>query len=149
MRRFFIYAPLLFLPVLLYNILALTSAGVSDPQALLPITDRLNANLVKIPMMSGGRWGFTLGDLLLLVSLIMLFIEVIKSTSTRSSALINHALSMLLLLICLVEFLLMKNFATSVFFLITIMALLDVLAGFMVSVVSARRDFGVGDGIIG
>ena len=100
-------------------------------------------------MMSGGRWGFTLGDLLLLVSLIMLFIEVIKSTSTRSSALINHALSMLLLLICLVEFLLMKNFATSVFFLITVMALLDVLAGFMVSVVSARRDFGVGDGIIG
>jgi hypothetical protein len=149
MKRFFIYAPLLFLPVLIYNIIAMTSTGVSDPQALLPVVDKLNAVLVKIPMLSGGRWGFTLGDVLLLMSLVMLFVEIIKSTSTRSMALINHALSMMLLLFCLVEFLLMKNFATSVFFLITVMTLLDVLAGFMVSVVSARRDFGVGEGIIG
>jgi hypothetical protein len=37
-------------------------------------------------------------------------------------------------------------FATSVFFLIMMMSLLDVMAGFMVTIASARRDFGVVEG---
>ena len=37
-------------------------------------------------------------------------------------------------------------FATSVFFLIMLMTLLDVMAGFMVTIASARRDFAVSDG---
>ena len=148
MRRIFIYAPLLILPVLIYNILALSAGAPSDIGEISPIIGRLRADLFTIPMLSGGRWGFSVGDFLLLFALIMLFVEILKSTSTRSPALINHAFSMVLLLVCFVEFLLMKNFATSVFFLITVMTLLDVLAGFMVTVVSARRDFGVGDGIV-
>jgi len=147
--RFFIYTPLLFLPVLIYNVLAMTAGSASASQAILPIVNRLNVRLLEIPMLSGGHFGLTIGDALLLLALVMLFIEIIKATSTRSTALVNHALSMLLLLTCFVEFLLMKSFATSVFFLITIMALLDVLAGFMVTVVSARRDIGIGGGMIG
>jgi hypothetical protein len=46
----------------------------------------------------------------------------------------------LVFIICLVEFLLHPAFATSVFFLIMIMSLLDVLAGVVVTIVSARRD---------
>jgi hypothetical protein len=38
-------------------------------------------------------------------------------------------------------------FATSVFFLIMLMTLLDVMAGFMVTIASARRDFSVADGL--
>jgi hypothetical protein len=60
-------------------------------------------------------------------------------------AIINHALSMALFIICLVELLLASAFATSTFFLITLMVLLDVLAGFIVTIVSARRDFGISD----
>jgi len=41
----------------------------------------------------------------------------------------------------------MKNFQTSVFFILTIMCLLDVLAGVVVTIISARRDFTVGDGV--
>jgi hypothetical protein len=40
----------------------------------------------------------------------------------------------------MVEFLLHPAFATSAFFLIMIMSLLDVLAGVVVTIVSARRD---------
>ena len=64
----------------------------------------------------------------------------LKSTSTGASAIFNHALSMLVFIVCLVEFLLHPAFATTVFFLIMVMSLLDVLAGVIVTIVSARRD---------
>ena len=41
----------------------------------------------------------------------------------------------------MIEFLLLPGFAGSVFFLILTMALLDVLAGFIVTIIASRRDF--------
>ena len=76
----------------------------------------------------------------------MLFIEILKSTSTGAATIFNHAVSMILFIVALVEFLLFKNFATSVFFILSVMCLLDVLAGVVVTIVSARRDFAVGEG---
>jgi len=104
--------------------------------------------LFGIPMLSGGLWHFHLGDLILSFGLICLFAEILKSTSTRSTAIVNHGLSMGILVIGLILFLSLKSFATSVYFLLVLMALLDVVAGFMVSIVSARRDFGVGGGLV-
>jgi len=86
------------------------------------------------------HWVVSFGDLLILLSLILLFVELLKSTSTGSAAIFNHALSMLVFIICLVEFLLHPAFATSVFFIIMVMALLDVLAGVVVTIIAARRD---------
>ena len=87
----------------------------------------------------------SLGDLLLAASLVVLFVELLKSTTSRKIAIINHSLSMVLFILCLVEFLLAPAFATSTFFLITLMVLLDVLAGFIVTIVAARRDIDFGD----
>ena len=56
---------------------------------------------------------------------------------------------MMLFIVCLVQFLLLPNFATSAFFIIMVMTLLDVLAGVVVTIVSARRDFAVGEGFSG
>ena len=56
---------------------------------------------------------------------------------------------MIVFIVCLMLFLLNPNFATSVFFILTVMALLDVLAGVVVTIVSARRDFGVSEGFVG
>jgi uncharacterized membrane protein len=50
---------------------------------------------------------------------------------------------MIVFIVCLIEFLLLENFATSVFFILTLMCLLDVLAGVVVTIISARRDFTV------
>jgi hypothetical protein len=86
------------------------------------------------------HWVVSFGDLLVLLSLLLLFIELLKSTSTGTAAIFNHALSMLVFIVCLVEFLLAPAFATSVFFTILVMSLLDVLAGVVVTIVSARRD---------
>ena len=84
--------------------------------------------------------------MLVIVAIALLFIEILKSTSTGTSSIFNHAISMILFIVCLIEFLLMPNFATSTFFIIMSMTLLDVLAGVIVTIVSARRDFGVGEG---
>ena len=81
----------------------------------------------------------SVGDLLLAGALVVLFIEVVKSTASRRIAVVNHGLSMGLFVICLVELLLAPAFATSTFFLITLMVLLDVLAGFIVTIAAARR----------
>ncbi|HEX4095611.1 MAG TPA: hypothetical protein VHX64_02725, partial [Caulobacteraceae bacterium] len=43
------------------------------------------------------------------------------------------------------EFLLLQGFSTSVFFLLTLMVLLDVLAGFIVTIVASRRDIDLHD----
>jgi uncharacterized membrane protein len=44
-----------------------------------------------------------------------------------------------------VEFLLFPAFATSSFFLLTLMVLLDVLAGFIVTIVASRREIDFND----
>ena len=62
---------------------------------------------------------------------------------------INHGLSMVVFVAALIEFLALPRFATSTFFFITAMALFDVVAGFTISIVAAKRDLGVAGGLIG
>jgi hypothetical protein len=142
--------PLILIPVLIYNIWAFgsTAAGTKavDVRAHLerewfgvPMASQ-EPNAALAGAMQTVEWSVSFGDLLTLLALGLLFIELLKSTSTGTSAIFNHALSMLVFIICLVEFLLHPAFATSVFFLIMVMSLLDVLAGVVVTIVSARRD---------
>jgi hypothetical protein len=93
---------------------------------------------------SGGVWQITLGDMLLTVALIVLFFEVVKSTRTGGNSVVDHALSMIVFIACLILFLVWQPAATSLFFLITVISLIDVIAGFSVTIRSARRDYSVG-----
>ncbi len=142
MLRALIVVPLLIIPIILYLLVSM-SAGEGGTAL------RLQANLFSMPMMSGGRWAFSIGDLILFIGLIFLFIEILKAARTKSDAIVNHSLSMVLLLFCVIAFLAFPGFGTSVFFLLMVMALLDVVAGPIVSIVAARRDFGVGENITG
>lgn len=140
--------PLLVIPVVLYNLVVLTSVlGGGDPGTGVAAAGAdaiLRDPMFSIPMASGTSWNVGAGDLILLLSLILLFFELLKSTSSQKVAIVNHALSMILFVICLVEFLLIKGFATSTFFLIVTMVMLDVLAGFIVTIISARKDLDFG-----
>jgi len=139
--------PLLILVVIVYNVLAL--AGPALMGAEFTGMEAFLASGVQFTMFSGDLWTFTMGDLIVAVGLILLFIEIVKSTRTTASAIINHGLSMLVFIVALVEFIVLNGFATSVFFMITLMTLLDVVAGFTISIVAAKRDLGVSPGIIG
>ncbi|WP_299007530.1 hypothetical protein [uncultured Caulobacter sp.] len=138
----FAAVPLLALPVLVYNLIVLTLPnGFKAADASL----RLAEPLFTIRMTSGAGWAVSLADLLLAASLVVLFVELLKSTNSKRLAIVNHSLSMVLFIVCLVEFLLLPAFATSTFFLLALMVLLDVLAGFIVTIVAARRDVDFGD----
>ncbi len=138
--------PLLVIPVILYNLVVLTSVlGGGDGGGAAAGADAvLRDPMFSIPMASGTSWNVGAGDLILFLALILLFFELLKSTSSQKVAIVNHALSMILFVICLVEFLLIKGFATSTFFLIVTMVMLDVLAGFIVTIISARKDLDFG-----
>jgi hypothetical protein len=69
----------------------------------------------------------------------LLWIEVIKSTQIGIRAIVDHVLSMLLFVAMLVEFLLVKAAGTSTFFLLMVIAIVDVLAGFIISIRSSQR----------
>ncbi len=131
--------PLLVVPVVIYNLVILL--GGSAPDAVLGAASVLSEVLFRVPMTSGAVWSISVGDLILFLSLILLFVELLKSTSSQRVAIVNHALSMALFVVCLVEFLLLPGFAGSVFLLILTMVLLDVLAGFIVTIIASRRDF--------
>jgi hypothetical protein len=143
MRVIFGIFPLLAIPIIIYNVIALTSTGAADANGVSAIAMQLAnpANGTAI----FGAWRITGGDILMILSMVFFFVEIIKSTSTGTSTIANHAVSMLVFIVCLIEFLLLPNFQTSVFFILTFMCLLDVLAGVVVTIVSARRDFSVGD----
>lgn len=141
MRVIFGIFPLLAIPVIIYNMMALTSSGTLDASGASAIAMQLANPATGAAIF--GNWRVTSGDVLIILSLIFFFAEIIKSTATGSSTIANHAVSMLVFIVCLVEFLLWPNFQTSVFFILTFMCLLDVLAGVVVTIVSARRDFAV------
>ncbi|MER8825926.1 hypothetical protein NKH73_03180 [Mesorhizobium sp. M0938] len=124
--------PLLIVPFVLYNLGLLGIFGGGD--------DPWASEMFSIRMMSGGVFSMTLGDLIVLIGLILFFVEIVKSTRTTSASIMDHLLSTFVFVAFLVEFLLVKGAAHSVFFTLMVIALVDVLAGFSVSMRAATRD---------
>ena len=143
--RIFTVFPLLLIPVAIYNVIALSGKEFASVDY---VRNRLDEDFQAIPMASDALWHITPGHALIGLTVCLLFFELIKSTGTGRAAIMNHAFSMVLFIVCLVEFLMFQAFATSVFFLIMLMCLLDVMAGFIVTIISARRDFGMADGFV-
>lgn len=85
----------------------------------------------------------SLGGVLLVLGLLLLYVEIVKATRTSTVAVVDHVLSMAVFVAALLELLLLKGFGTITFFLITLMTFIDVIAGFTVTIQGARRDFGV------
>lgn len=135
--------PLLVFSFILYNLIAL-SMGVGAPGADTATGSGLWGEIFSVTLLSGGRWTFTWGDLILLITLVLLFIEIVKATFTSTSTLIDHALSMIVFVAILIEFLMVPQAATSVFFLILVAALIDVIAGYTIGIRVARRDLNIG-----
>lgn len=99
--------------------------------------------VAAIGLPSGATWSFTLGDLLLLLAVIALYFEVLKATRTSQASVLDHILSLFAFVACLIGFLLMPALGTSTFLIMMMMALFDVIAGFTVTISTARRDFSI------
>ena len=127
--------PMILIAVIAYNILVFTSGAVGqrDIAALLD-------QGFSLALFSGDSWKISLGDGFVTGALALLFVEIIKAAGTTHREIINHGLSMLTFVGAVVEFLVLKGFGTSTFFLITAMCLFDVVAGYTISIVAAKRD---------
>jgi hypothetical protein len=123
--------PLLTVPALIYAVFAFPSG--------LTMTEGLSREAFSITMPSEMPWVFTWGGVFLLFSIVTLFIEVMKSTRATASAMIDNGLSIALFIVCFMLFLLVPGFATTEFFLITAMIVLDFVAGFVIMVNTAQR----------
>ncbi len=132
--------PLLVFSLILYNVIAFFGGGDNPVEIF-------QSELFEVSMPMGGQWRFYLGDLIVILSLVLLAIEVIKATYTRGAGLADQALSMILAVIFIIEFLLVPQAATSIFFMILIMSIIDVIAGAIIGIRTARRDFGIGSDI--
>jgi hypothetical protein len=124
--------PLLLIPFAIYNMIAFLTPGVSWTS---PVT--------TVHMMSGQDWVLTWEDILLAFAIFLLWIELIKATRAGTRSIMDHVLAMALFIGMLVEFLLVQRAATSTFFLLMAIALVDVLAGFIVGMRSATRQIEV------
>lgn len=126
--------PWLVIPIILYNLIAFSSSSV----------DVFNTVLLSVGMISGAVWSLTVGDVVVLITLTLLFVELVKATRTGGSSIVDHALSMILFIVCIIEFLVVPAAATSEFFFILFVTIIDVVAGFSITIRGARRDFGFG-----
>ena len=126
--------PLFVIPLAIYNLLILTG----------DITTALAGHLFSVQLMSGATWAFSAHDAFVVGGVLVLYFEIFKSTGAGMASVLDHTLSMLVFIVFLVEFLVVAACGTSTFFALALMSLLDVIAGFTVSIVAARRDVAIG-----
>ncbi|MBI1319136.1 MAG: hypothetical protein GC168_09330 [Candidatus Hydrogenedens sp.] len=135
--RYLRFFPLYAVLLVVYNILMVSTDYTQT-----------NPAVFKVPLPSGGE-GFDLhlGDLLVMIGAVFYYIEMLKATSNSKLTLIDHLLSMVVFVIFLVEFLVVPGAGTPMFMILTLMSMLDIVAGFTVSISTARRDIAFGGGL--
>ena len=121
--------PLLGFVLVLANLLALLGEG-------------FDTELLKFAMTSGVDMRLDAGDLVVLLGLVLLYFEVFKATRTSNASIFDHITSFAVFVVALLEFMLLPAFAHGAFLSLLLMCLIDVIAGFTVPSISARRGFG-------
>jgi hypothetical protein len=126
--QFAVAFPFLIVVILVYNLVVFVSAtALGDP-------------VFSVPMISRAVMTVTVGDLVILLGLVVLFIEVLKSARSTTATILDHMMSTAVFIVALVEFLIVREAGTAVFLILTTICLIDVVAGYTVSIRTARRD---------
>jgi hypothetical protein len=121
--------PLLLIPFAIYNIIAFLMPDVT-----------WDGPATSLGMASGVQWAMTAGAWLLVLAVFMLMFETIKATRSSPRSIVDHALSLILFLGMVVEFILVPRAATATFFILLVIAFVDVVGGFAVTLRTAQRD---------
>lgn len=127
MIRYILIIPLFLFVLLMYDAMIFTGIDMTG-------------QLFSLHLISGASWSLAVGDALLILGVTVLYIELLKSTNSQTITIIEHILSMLVFIGFLVEFIVIQGAATTIFVILMLMSLLDVVAGFTITVSTARRD---------
>ncbi|MEP6355405.1 MAG: hypothetical protein ABJ081_01830 [Hyphomicrobiales bacterium] len=128
--------PLLILPLLIYNAFSL---GIISS-----LGEIWSGEIFRFDMISGATFSLTRGGMIVTIALSLLFIEILKATRTARSTIIDHLLSTLVFIIYLIQFIVDPAAATTTYFICLMVALLDVIAGYSISIRVASRDVTLG-----
>jgi|SRR5215470_5302880 len=120
--------PLLIIPFLFYNIIA-----------YLVNTD-FHQTVFSVPLLSGHIMDVSTGDVLVMLGVLLLYFEILKSTRFSTKAIVDHVLSIILFIFMMVEFIVAEKAATSTFLILTSLSFVDVVGGFTITIRTAQRD---------
>jgi hypothetical protein len=123
--------PLLMLPFVLYNMVAF----------LLDMD--FSTVLLNVPLLSGRSMAVNTGDLLVLFGVLLLYVEILKSTRMSTKAIMDHVLSFILFIAMVIEFVSVQHAATSTFLILMALSFVDVIGGFTVTIRTAQRDIAI------
>jgi hypothetical protein len=110
--------PLLLIPLAIYNMIVFLMPGVA-----------FNETLIRLQLVSGEIWTISLGDMLLGLGVLLLLLEIIKAGKPGGKYLTDHLLSFLVFGGAAAEFVMWQKFGNSTFLLLTLLAMVDFLAG--------------------
>lgn len=125
---FLIAFPLLLIPFVLYNMIAF----------LLNLD--FSTTVLNVPLLSGNRMAVSTGDMLVILSVFLLYVEILKATRMSTKAIMDHVLSMVLFMAMVIEFIAVPRAATSTFLIMTALSFVDVIGGFTITIRTAQRD---------
>lgn len=123
--------PLLLVPFALYNMIGF----------LLNLD--LNTTVFSLPLLNGRAMAISMGDSLVILGVLLLYIEILKATRLSLREMMDHVLSLVLFVGMVVEFLMVTQAATSTFLILLVLSFIDVIAGLTVSIRAAHRDIAV------
>jgi len=86
----------------------------------------------------------TISDAFILASIFFLYVETFKATRTSIISIIDHALSLFVFVIFLIELLVVPRMGNTTFLIMTTASLMDVVMGFTVTISTAKRDIALG-----
>lgn len=118
-----------------YNLFAIVTLLLS-----LSAYEILSKTVISVPLPSGIIWQMAYGDLFICVIMISIFLEVVRQSSGEISKPQTHMISLAIFVISLLEFLLLKPFGNSFFFIFLLASFIDFVVTWMSTIIRARRD---------
>jgi len=119
--------PLLLIPFALYNMVVFLLN--------MPFTETVFA----IPLVSDRRLPVSVGDLVVAIGMLLLYVEVMKAARPGGKGIMDHVLSFVLLLAIAGELVLVPRASTVTLLLLAVLGFVDLLTGISLSLRARRR----------
>ena len=120
--------PLLLVPFALYNMVAF----------LLDLP--FGTVLFSFSLLSGESLAVNIGDLLVILGVLLLYVEILKVTRLAAKAVMDHLLSVMLFAAMVFEFVSVQRGATSTLLILLVLSFVDVISGLSLAIPDTRRN---------
>lgn len=131
---------ILSIPLFTYVLIAANVVMLAGPVE----QSMLNVIVYEFTLPSNRAVILTISDAFILGSFFVLYIEVFKATRVSTATQLEHAFSLVVFVVALVQFLIVPRLGNVTFMIIMMAALMDVVIGFTVTISTAKRDFTLG-----